>query len=372
MAPVAASDPLPDPGPPVAALEPSPDPAPAEVSPAPAPLGAPVWPRVGPVLSRSFDLVTQARTPLRNASLYIGLLGLLTMGPALIAIVADPAFTVDLGDVLPSQQPELIVAALYLLLFAAIAVGLESQIIGLAIVGGASIGQPLSLREGLRRSRTVFWRMFRASALLTIVDAVLSQIILGAITPVFGSDTDVPVVGTNLIVGVILAPFVYVAVGIVLGDVGTVEAIRRSVRLSRARFRLALVLSLFSVVANYLLLFAASAGLDLASRILEPFSSELQSLDPGDLAGFVVGAGLILLALFAGWTLVFAVGALTSATQVVAFLGLTGYSGGLDRARDEVPGELRRDRPAWVSWPMVVGIVIGLLLAAGSVLNRSG
>ncbi len=294
------------------------------------------------------------------------------MGPALIAIVADPAFSIDFEAALPSEQPGLDVAALYLLLFALVAVALESQIIGLAIVGGASTGRPLSLREGLRRSRTVFWRMFRATALLTIVDAVLNQLILGVVNPIFGPDTDVPLVGTNLLVGVIMAPFVYVAVGIVLGDVGSVEAIRRSVRLARARFRLALVLSLFSVVANYLLLFAAAAGLDLAGRILEPFSAEIRSLDPGNLAGFVVGAGLILLALFAGWTLVFSVGALTSATQVVAFLGLTGYSGGLDRARDEVPGELPRDRPAWLSWPMIVGILIGLLLAAGSILNEFG
>ena len=38
------------------------------------------------VLSGSLDLVTQARIPLRNASLYIGLLGVLTMGLS----VADP------------------------------------------------------------------------------------------------------------------------------------------------------------------------------------------------------------------------------------------------------------------------------------------
>ena len=125
-------------------------------------------------------------------------------------------------------------------------------------------------------------------------------------------------------------------------------------------------------MANYLLLFAAGAGLDLAGRILEPFSAQIGSLDPGNLAGFVIVAGLILLALFAGWTLVFSVGALTSATQVVAFLGLTGYSGGLDKARDEAPGEVPRNRPAWLSRPMIVGIVIGLVLAAGSILNEFG
>ena len=40
------------------------------------------------------------------------------------------------------------------------------------------------------------------------------------------------------------------------------------------------------------------------------------------------------IALFAYWTLTFTVGALTAAPQVVAFLGLTGYSRGLDGARE--------------------------------------
>ena len=39
--------------------------------------GRPVWPGVGAVLTGAFDLVTQARIPVRNASLYVGLLGLL-------------------------------------------------------------------------------------------------------------------------------------------------------------------------------------------------------------------------------------------------------------------------------------------------------
>lgn len=349
----------------------------AEGQPATVPLApippAPVWPGVRAVLTGAFDLVTQARIPVRNASLYVGLLGLLSMGPALIAIVADPGF--DVEAFVPGRGVErqgFDIAALYLLFFALVAVALESQIIGLAIVGGAWTGRPLRLAEGLRRSRTVFWRMFRATAILAVLEFVLNQVLLAIATSIFGSDTDIPTVGTSLLVGVILAPFVYVAVGIVLGDVGSVESIRRSVRLARARFRLALVLSLFSVVANYLLLFAASAGLDLAARVLGSFSAEFGSLDPTTVSGFVAGAGLILLALFAGWTLVFTVGALTSASQVVAFVGLTGYSGGLDLARDEPAYGLPRPTPAWLSRPMMVGIVIGLVLAGGSLMARLG
>ena len=68
----------------------------------------------------------------------------------------------------------------------------------------------------------------------------------------------------------------------------------------------------------------------------------------------------------------FTVGALTSASQVVAFLGLTGYSGGIDLARDEPAHGLPRPTPAWLSRPMMVGIVIGLVLAGGSLMARLG
>ena len=138
------AEPLPGGPGPTAVPEPAPAQAPSPAVAATPPV-APVWPRVGAVLSGAFDLVTQARGPLRNASLYVGLLGLLTMGPALIAIVADPAFNVDFDVALTSEQPGIDLAALYLLLFALVAVALESQIIGLAIVAGARSGRPLSL-----------------------------------------------------------------------------------------------------------------------------------------------------------------------------------------------------------------------------------
>ena len=149
----------------------------------------------------------------------------------------------------------------------------------------------------------------------------------------------------------ITAPFIYVPVGIVLGDVGAMESIRRSIRLARARFRLAVVASLFSVVAQFILVFAASAGIDLVIRVLEPFRSELEQVDTTNAGGFLLVASGTTIGIFAYWTLTFTVSALTSGPQVVAFLGLTGYSRGLDGARDAAPGEPARPAPIWMTHP---------------------
>ena len=331
----------------------------------------PIWPRVGAVLSGSFDLLTQARTRLRNTSLYVGLLGLLSMGPAiLVLLAAAPA----LGQLLAagragptaralvaSTLPGWAIASIYLVIVAAIAVGLEAQILGVAILGGVRIGRPLTVREAVRRSRAVFWRVVRATAIVAFVAAIAGAALSALFRAAFGADSETASVGPNLLVGLVTAPFVYVVSGIVLGNVGAREALRRSVRLARARFRLAVLASVFAVIAQYLLLFGALAGADIVSRMLVPFQGQLSGLDVTSRAGFVVVGAGVLVAVFAYWTLSFTIGAMTSAPAVVAFLGLTGYSGGLDVARDIEPGEPPRKPASWLSRPMRLGMVIGLI-----------
>ena len=63
-------------------------------------------------------------------------------------------------------------------------------------------------------------------------------------------------------------PFVYVAAGIVLGEVGMFDAIARSWRLVRLRKRLAVVVTLFSVLGQFIVLFGLSAGIDIVARVL--------------------------------------------------------------------------------------------------------
>ena len=118
---------------------------------------------------------------------------------------------------------------------------------------------PVTLTEALRPARPRFWRFFwptfGTGILVGIVSLVLSTILGG----VFGSDSDAAPVGANLLAAVVRAPFIYLATGVVLGGVGWAEAISRSTRLARARFRLAVMAAIFDVVAQYLLVFAASA-----------------------------------------------------------------------------------------------------------------
>ena len=343
--------------------------APAELAPTPAPAAAPAWPRVGAVLSGSFDLLTRSRIPLRNGSLYIALIALLTMGlPLLIVValggelVAALLASAQAGEGvsgLPAGTSVFVLVAGTVALGSILVLSVESQILGVAILGGAQAGRSLSLREALRRSRAVFWRVARATILVNVATMIVLDIVTGILGGVLGDTTDAADVGAQILTAILTAPFIYVVAGIVLGDVAAIEAIRRSIRLARARFRLAVIVSVFAVVAQYLLIFAAFAGLDLAIRLLEPFRTQLERLDPETLGGIlVVGAGG-LVALVAFWTLTFTVGALSSTPQVVAFLGLTGYSAGLDSARDATDGSAPRERAAWITRPMLVGIVLG-------------
>ena len=70
---------------------------------------------------------------------------------------------------------------------------------------------------------------------------------------------------------------------------------------------------------------------------------------------------IVLAVVMAFGSLTFTIAAIVAAPQVTAFLGLTYYSGGLDRARSADGVRPRRFR--WVSIPMAVTMV-GLLIAA--------
>lgn len=365
--PAPIAEPLPPvESPPIAEQTPPVGTAPYVLPAPPAAPVAPVWPRVGPVLSGSFDLVTQARIPLRNASLYIGALGVLTMGLSVLTLLTPG---VDWTTDPPTGLSDWAGLAWFISALLFVAVWVESEIIGVAILGGARAGRPLTLREALRRSRQVFWRVLPATFAVGIVGLIVSGLIQVVFDEVFGDATDAAPVGATLLAGVITAPFIYVPVGIVLGDVGAVESIRRSIRLARARFRLAVVASVFSVTAQFILLLAASAGLELVATALRPFGPELETVDTADAGGFLLVAIGVLIAIFAGWSLSFTVSALTSGPQVVAFLGLTGYSSGLDGARAAAPGEPRRPAPVWMTTPMLIGATlaaISAILAIGS------
>jgi hypothetical protein len=125
----------------------------------------------------------------------------------------------------------------------------------------------------------------------------------------------------------VTAPFGYVAAGIILGDADAGTALRRSTTLARARPRLAVVVATFAFLAGVLELFGIGAAADAVGRII---AFEHLSFDPtgGDV---LVALPVIAAALIALGSLGLTVAAIVAAPQVIAFLGLTHYSAGLDR-----------------------------------------
>jgi hypothetical protein len=149
-------------------------------------------------------------------------------------------------------------------------------------------------------------------------------------------------------------PFAYVAAGIVLGAVGAREAVRRSWRLVRVRWRLALLIGIVNTAVTYIAGFAVGAGGDILARLGVAFGVG-PTMGPGQI---VLLAAIVAVAIVSIGSLVMTVGALTAGPQIVAFLGLTGYSDGLDALKDPdhpvtMPGNTRL-----ISLPMAVALVV--------------
>ena len=331
------------------------------------------------VVSSGLALSLASTADLRRGSIYIGLLVLGAFGPALVAFLMTLGRLGEgAGDALgmllfaPEEmaitQPELggvllvlmLVAIGGLALFGAISV--DAQSMAIAILGGRASGSPLRLWESIRRARQVFWRIAGAGFLVGVISLIFQGVLLEALSAFSRSDTTLSLV-TAIVATVLLAPFAYVSTGIVLGDVGAIETLSRSWRLFRARPALALVVVLFTLVTEAIQLFALGAGLDLVVRAGELLQV---SLTESALA-FLVAVALILAAIVAFGSLSFTVAAIVSAPQVTGFLGLTFFSGGLDRAR----GETQKPPPGfrWITRPMlalmvVMALVVGLEIPA--------
>ena len=111
-----------------------------------------------------------------------------------------------------------------------------------AILGGAASGRRIGLRRSLRLSRAVFWQVVWAAFLVGIV----SQVVTYATAAVIGRSTGDSELATIVEVaasGLATMPFGFYQAGIILGGVGACEAIRRSTRIARARWRLALLVA---------------------------------------------------------------------------------------------------------------------------------
>jgi hypothetical protein len=227
-----------------------------------------------------------------------------------------------------------------------------------AMVGGRLAGLPLTLREALRRARQVFWRSLGASILSGLLSSVPATVVGLAASVVLGR-TELAT-GINIAASIVLAsPWVYVLPGIVLGGVGAVEALRRSWRLARFKWRLAVTIATLGVVGGQIVVAAASTVLGaLATAVsLAPASAQIAESPPPPVIGILVLIGAIVLI-----SVYFATQAVKVAPETSGFFALTAYASALDQARGGKPEPLFR-RPARVLY--AVGLAGTALVVAG-------
>lgn len=325
------------------------------------------------VVSSGLQLAVAANSAIRRASIYIGLLSLGAFGPAVILILlgigrlmSDPR-TADTLTSDPSlilfEQPELAGPLLFIyVLFGLgalllVAISVDAQGIAISLLGATASDRPMRLRESITRARQVFWRLLGAGLLVGLVSSIVTFVI--AIPFLRPLDTNQGITFIASMIGTLLVtPFAFAAAGIVLGDVGPIEALRRSMSLFRARPRIALVVTLFTLVTSAIQTFAIGAGADVAIRVAEFLHLGLDQGGPSA----ILTAVLVLAFIVAYGSLTVTIAAIVAAPQVAGFLGLTFYSGGLDRAR--IPEGVQSRGFRWVTLPMFASMV-GLALIAG-------
>lgn len=347
-------------------------------SPAVPPPETPAWarayelPTAGKVVGAGLHLAATSSAAIRRASLYIGLLALGAFGPTAVLmlvgigrLLGDPG-TVEALVVDPvlvfQEHPEIVepLLAIYFLvmfgLLLLVTISIDAQAIAIALLGGIAADRPLRLREAVTRARQVFWRLAGAGFLVGLASALVAFAVSIPFLRPFDTNTGITFIA-SMVGALVVTPFAFAATGVVLGDVGAIESLQRSVRLFRARPSIAFVVVLFTLVTSAIQSFALGAGLDVAVRVAEFLGL---GLDGGG-ASLVLPAILILGLITAFGSLTFTVAAIVAAPQVAAFLGLTFYSAGLDRARSG--GTAGRPGSRWVTVPMIV-VMAGLAILA--------
>jgi hypothetical protein len=355
-------------------LESAPPTEPAEIT-APGPpdvaalraLPAPPVESTPRLIGASFDLLNHSSDEMRRGSFYIGLVVLGTVGPFALAswaieVVAAHRTDAQLETIL-SDGADGWLGLLGLIAIAGLIVAaIESRTMASAILGGRLIGRPLSVRGSLARSRMAF-RWVIIGSLIVAIPVAIAQLALGAVfEAALGGQADVSIVSTTLAAALVGAPFAYVLSGIVLGDVGPLEAARRSFRVFRARKLAAAVVAVFETAATVLVLVGLLAGLDIAIRIFGALGLGTSS-GPAGLVLMTLG---ILAGVFALGTLIFTAYAIAVAPQIVMFVGLTRATFGLDHVRpdgERDPATVRpgRRRFRWLTIPMQIAFASGLV-----------
>jgi hypothetical protein len=356
-APLPVDEPLP-----VDALEPAPD----EQPPPPAqPAVRAKAPSVGQSISGAFDLALAGSRQVRRASLYVAVLTLALLGPATVlfmAIVRDQgsleaALSLVAGPASFGRTEQDAVTffkfSFFCGVFGLLAILVEAQIIVAAILGGVATGKRIGIRGSLRLSRSVFWRVFAASFLVGVLGSVAGLILINVLDPTSLGELQGAQIWAIVVQIAVAAPFAYSLAGIVVGGVGPIESLKRSIRIAAARWRLAFLIALAGAVIGVIQDFALGAGFDVVSRIATAAGLGLD----GSIEVAIFTGLLILATVMAIGSLLVTVTALIVAPQVFVFLRMTGYSAGLDRATADTRP------PRLVTWPMRILIAVGGIFA---------
>lgn len=337
---------------------------------APAPLPAPTAETLaiplGPrrLVGTALDLLTRPDAGLRSASFYIGFLVLLTVGPA--ALLAGLAMATRGFDTLQQTEPPPAWVWWLMLAFVPAAVGfvgagVEARALASAVIGGRAEGRPLRLRESIAVARARFWPVLGAQVLVGIVSLIAQAVLVGLFSAA-GVRLDALDYALSVIVGVVVGtPFIYAPAGIVLGEADAVEALRRSVRLARARKQLAVVVTLFSVLSGLVVQLGLGIGLDTVSRVASG-AGLVDHVPP------ILVVPLAAALTFAYGTLVLLTEAIAAAPAVHAFVALTHYTGGLERGRRE-PLAIRHPWDPWFTPGLALVAAVAIVALAGGMLT---
>jgi len=359
---------------PIVAVEPLAPPAGPLVPPvaSPPPMVPPLVPTRA-LLGAAFDLLLRSGPEMRRASFYVGAIVLGTVGPVVLATLF-----LGTGGFLFDPQPfdeiggaQAATATVYAILTTIAFVGLlvavvEARNLGIAVLGGRFVDRPLSTSRALTRSRRAFWATVGA-ALLVGIPVGIAQFVTTAIIGEADETGEVSTVVSTMVGALVGAPFAYTLAGVVLGDVGPIEALRRSFRVFGVRRGAAVLVVLFESVAFLLVVLGLDAGLGLVIRAFEAVGLRPEAGGIELVLTAVVAAAIV----FASGTLLFTVYALTVAPQVVMFVGLTHATFGLDRVRSGGRDDPHRrgsgaSRFRWFSNGMILAFVVagaGLVFA---------
>ncbi len=329
------------------------------------------------LVKESLDMLTRSDSGLRGASFYIGFMMLVTVGPlvAMFALVfvgqGEAIFgpAPGTGSAFDPESTDLAWVAWLALaaipgMLGYIAATVEARALATAVIGARAEGRPLRLSESIALARRGFWPVLGVQVLVAITSSFAALLVSVAVLFVLGPVEPISY-GLQLLLGLLIGtPVVYVPAAVVLGGTGLTESLRRSFRLVRARRRLAVVVTLFGLISQFVVLFGLSAGLDAVARFV--IGTGLTESFPPPLVVPIAAAFV-----FAIGTLVFLVEAIAAAPPVYAFIALTHYTFGLEAGR-QAPVKVRHAWDPWVTPGLALLAFLALLALLGGVLSLSG